>query len=226
MKTVYAHRFHYGNSRIVISDKALGLAEQAVQRVQEVSQEHAWRPSIEIDLPRYRGDPLNTGGVMIRVERDEGVVESSHDAVTRAILEKHPTRAVRVDLGEHGPESWDSFTDREHLLQLPDVYFSDGFLSTMMHSYLEKPNFRVVEEAHWPMLVRRIYDTAKTYSRNCKSHRASAIANRDKDYYKRLREHYQKVMEAATHAKTGKNLEQLMQAIQAKPQQIPVVPSS
>ena len=206
MKTVYAHRFHYDNSRIVVSDKALSLAEQAVQRVQEVSQEHAWRPSIEIDLPQYRGDPLNTSGVMIRVEADDGV--------------------VRVDLGEYGPESWDSFTDRKHLLQLPDVYFSDGFLSTMMHSYIEKPNFRVVEEAHWPMLVRRIYDTAKTYSRNCKSHRASAIINRDKGYFQRLGKHYQKVMEAARRAKTGKNLEQLLQAIQAKPQQIPVVPSS
>jgi len=157
MKTIYAI-----TEPIIIEDGLLELVNKAVQKVEELSRENTgkynWRPSIEIDVPgtanseQRIGHP--SGQLKLQVSYDCGVQDNVRAQVLRALGRQMPTGKISVDLGEYSYEGWESHSDNENLLELPDVYFTRLFIGRIVETFGHNAlKLKKVNAEHLPLLA-------------------------------------------------------------------------
>ena len=150
MKVVYASRFRYGSSKIVLTDRNLDGVFSAARKVAEISYEKNSHPSINYFIPRTAGQ-INAQGVFVHV--------SEADGLSRKLPPKINGISIDAELSEFWEEGINSLMD-DNVLRLPEVLFSNMFVHYLVENNV-RFNPHVVENGHWAMLAPLVYKEAR-----------------------------------------------------------------
>jgi len=216
MKTIYSS--HIG--KVKISDKTLFLVDEAVKRVEELSKENKWKPSLEIYLKKGRnndwhpGEP--TGDAIVRVDIDSWTDDNVHSQVMRTLEGKIPHGRTKVDLGYYGYEGWETAIELNDLRKLPNLYFEYYFISTLfeLHTTVCAESYKEIEKDHWKLIVPQIHETA---SRELKEAKERPIYDKD-ETNKKSNSYLENVVKTTRDFSKGKtSLGKLIKALKNKP---------
>ena len=155
MKVAYVSRWHYGSSRVVLTDRTLDVVAEAAMEVAKLSIKNIGNPNIDYLIPRAKGQ-LHAEGVLVNISKADSP-DTGRRHERPSIIQGVP---INAKLAEYGPENMDILTNYD-VLGMPQVSFSHMFLYYLVECDIVNGNPDVVAREHWPILAPLVRIEAK-----------------------------------------------------------------